>query len=57
MLIFIVCTILLEKITGGPSGSLAIIYFFQKKRTDRHTHKHTHKHTRPEKSPNKGLIL
>ena len=32
-LIFIVCTILLEKITGGPSGPLAIIYFFQKKHT------------------------
>jgi hypothetical protein len=48
MLIFIICTILLEKITGGPSGPLAIIYFFSKK-ADIHTHKHTntqtHKHT------------
>ncbi len=61
--IFIVCTILLEKITGGPSGPLAIIYFFQKKRTDKqtHTHTHTHIHTykqvRTENSPNKGLTL
>ena len=38
-----VCTILIEKITGGPSGPLAIIYFFQKKRT----HKHTYKQVRP----------
>ena len=35
MFIFIVCTILLEKITGG--GPLAIILFFQKKRTYKHT--------------------
>jgi hypothetical protein len=35
------CTILLEKITGGPSGPLAIIYFFQKKRTDTHTNTKT----------------
>ena len=37
--------ILLEKITGGPSGPLAIIYFFQKKRTYKHTNTKTHKQT------------
>ena len=37
--------LLLKKITGGPSGPLAIIYFFQKKRTYKHTNKHTNKQT------------
>ena len=35
--------ILLEKITGGPSGPLAIILFFQK--SGQQTHTHTNKHT------------
>ena len=56
ILIFIVCTTLLEKITGGPSGPLAIIYFFQKK-ADRQTNTQTNKQVRAENSPNKGLIL
>ncbi len=33
IIIFIVCTILSEKITGGPSKPLAIIYFFKKTNT------------------------
>ena len=44
------------KITGGPSGPLSIIYFFQKKRTDKQTHTQTNKQVRAENSPNKGLI-
>jgi hypothetical protein len=34
-----VCTVLLEKITGGPSGPLAIICFSKKADTHKHTAK------------------
>ena len=59
MLIFIICTILLEKITGSPSGPLAIINLFQKsQRTDTHPFQtNTQTGYRAENSPNKGLIL
>ena len=49
-MIIIVCTILSEKVTCGPSGPLAIINFFQKK--SGHTN---NPQVRAEKSPYKGL--